>query len=428
MLADSFEALEIPAEYSATLESLHLIGLSYRTAGLELRSALSFAGEKREALFRGLSALGIEQALVLSTCNRTEVCFCGGDIDVVSDLLCRFSGLDRETLDTHTYRYTATVVAEHLCRVASGLESAALGETEILAQIKEAWRAASDAAMMGGTIDLLCRSALETSKRVRTETELCRNVTSLASMAVRQAALVGGPLKDRNILLLGAGAIGERLAKEIYAVHGARCTIANRTEAKAAALASRYGFESASLSDLDGLLAAHTIIFCAVMSETPLITEKMIRAGQVIVDLGVPSIVQAPTLQNAHIINMEFLASACAANTEIRAKAVADAEEIIACSVAAFARECCDRDVAPAIRAMMCLGEEVKREQLAWALASLPNLSPEERKIVQDLAYRIVRGVLQPTIAAMKDAHHTGKERMMVAAVLGQVGPKAVQD
>ena len=430
MLAENLQAQDSPLSASedlSTLGSLSVFGVSYKTAGLELRSRLSFAGEKLPELLQRLTSAGVNQCLVLSTCNRTEVYFAGAYPEVVFQVVCDFAGADPDVVDSHCYFARGEAAARHLFRVASGLDSAALGETEILAQLKDALRISSEGGHISGALNLLFRRAINVSKRVRTETDLCRNVTSLASMAVRQAAIAASGLREKSILLFGAGAIAERLAKEIARLPEISCTVVNRTQSKAEALASRYGFGAASIQELPGLISAHDVVFCAVVSDHPILTSKVVGDADVtIVDLGVPSVVgQLDAFSQARVINIELIASACAANSELRSSAISDADAIIDFEVGEFVKECSERDVAPAITALVSLGEHVRRENLQWALSELDSLQPEQRKVVEDLAFRMMRGMLQGQIAAMKSDSLSLQEKACLASVFRDMCPEA---
>lgn len=430
MLTEEFKAEEAQSAVRSTLDSLSVFGASYKTAGLELRSHLNFTGEKGFQLLQSLASAGLRQCLVLSTCNRTEVYYSGSDSEIVLNVLSLESGIDRHTLRDHSYSYVGEPAARHLFRVACGLESAALGETEILSQLKEALRAAGEGGHLCGALNLLFRRSLEVSKRVRSETALCKNVTSVASMAVRQAAVAAGGLQGKSVLLLGAGAIAERVAKELNKVSDISCTVANRTLSRAEALASEYNFKFAALAELEALLDNHQVVFCAINAEKPLLNRDALSGKSLtIADLGVPSIVEdlGPG-SHCQIINMEFLASACSANSDLRSGSVEDAEKIIEDGVQEFVAECQERDVAPAIEALVRLGEQVRNENLNWALVDLAGLTAHERKTVEDMSRRIVRGMLQGQIAAMKSQSLSSQERACLASVFKEIGPGTGRD
>ncbi len=228
-------------------------------------------------------------------------------------------------------------------------------------------------------------------------------------------------------MLLGAGAMAERLAKEINIVGARSVTVANRTQVKAQALADQYGWKSASLSDLGSLLASVDVVICAISSDQPVITAELIGDHSVtIVDLGVPSTVSVSEANSlARVVNIELLAEACAANSELRASAVIEADKIIDVEVEEFSRECSERDVAPAITALVSLGEHVRKENLRWAMSQLEELNAHEKKVVEDLAFRLMRGMLQGQIAAMKSDSLSLQEKACLASVFKDLCPEA---
>lgn len=395
---------------SAFLDQVVLVGASYRTANLETRSALSLAGEKLEAFRLQMQERGAQSVLILSTCNRTEVYVTGIQSQILFGALAELS----PAVERSIYVKHGEDAATHIFRVACGLDSAAVGETEILAQVKLAWREAGQARLMGGVLDLLCRRAIEVSKRVRTETDLCRNVISVASMAIRQA----GGLAGKRVLLLGAGAMAERLAKEISLAGVESCVVLNRTAARAEALAERYGFSPGLLSRLVDELPQADVVFVAVPGDKLLIDSKLAsERPSMIVDLGVPSAV-GPMPAHVKVIDMEHLAAACEANAKVRASALGEAEAIVQHELQNFLAECGEREVAPAIQSLVQLGDRVRQENLGWALANLDGLSQAQQKVVEDLALRIVRGVLQGPISVLKSPSLPPGQRDALAVAL----------
>lgn len=414
----------------STLDSFSVLGVSYRTAALDLRKHLAFSSEKIGEIQDKLSAAGISGSLVLCTCNRTEIYFSGSYPEIVFQALCENSGIQPDELHLHSYLMRGEAAAAHLFRVASGLDSAALGETEILAQFKEALRIAGGGGHVFGALNLLFQRALNVSKRVRTETELSRNVTSIASMAVRQASIAADGLSGKKILVVGAGAMGERLIKDIAKIPEVDVVILNRSCDRAATLAAPYGFQHDGLDALDDWLGNASVVFCAVSVEKPIISSETLRFLPItVVDLGVPGAVEElGGTSLAQVIDIESVASACAANSDLRTEAVAEAESIISYEVSAFAKECAERDVAPAITALVSLGEHVRDEQLRWALSQLDDLRADQKKVVEDLAFRMMRGMLHGQIAAMKSDSLSLQEKTCLANVFRDMCPEGARD
>lgn len=390
--------------------SVSLVGLSYRTADVSIRSRVSLSGDRLERFLDLLREHGIMEAVVLSTCNRTEIYAVGGESDHVVRLLAQSAGMAEAELAPLLYRKAGTCAACHLFRVVSGLDSAVLGETEIVAQVKSAVR---EAGYPGPTLELLFQRALAASKRVRTETELCRNVTSLGSLAVREAQKQGGALRNRKVLVLGAGQIAERVAKELKAVGATDVTFLNRTPERAEELARRFGFSAGPLMNLTMELAAADVVFATATAPTPLITAENAPAERdtVFIDLGIPANIDLP---DARTLDVDELAATCAKNAEARNAAIPSAMGILESELERFLVTLSERRAAPTIRGLVQHGEAVRKQTVDWAMERLPNLTDRERQVVEDLARRLVLGMLTPPIEELKKGGFSPNERAIV--------------
>lgn len=399
---------------------LRLVGLSFRSADVNVRSLAALSGERLSRFLALLREHGATEGVVLSTCNRTEVYFVGAEGEAVAGLLAQFSGLELAALRPHLYVKSGVCAACHLFRVAAGLDSAVLGETEIVAQVKSAWRESS---FNGPTIDLVFQRALEASKRVRTETALCRNVTSLGSLAVREAERLAGPLSERGVLILGAGQIAERVAKELKGVGARRVLVLNRTPEHAREFAERFGFAWGSLAELGTALWEADVLFASATAPEPLVTREGLarqmaaRAGRplVTIDLGIPPNVEPGTVHpNLQSLDVDGLSSLSAKNEALRNDAIPDALNILESELERILVALTERQAAPTIKALVEHGEEVRQRTLEWAMEKLPDLDEKQRRVVEDLARRLVLGMLTPPIEEMKRGGLTPEERTAV--------------
>lgn len=288
-----------------------MVGLDYRTADLAVRS-------------RAALALGsIPGAVVLSTCNRAEVYTADTDVESVIQTW----GEEFRPYVTVREGDSAT---RHLFRVVSGLESAILGEAEIVAQVREAYRAARP----GAALDLLFRRALETGKRVRSETDLASRTVSIGSLAVTEARARHGSLISAEILVLGAGQVAERVAKVLHAGGSRRVRIVNRSEERARALAESYGFAWGGLHELERVLPWSDVVIAAATAPKPLVTQYALNRAfdlrgsrrMTLVDLGVPPNVEAGAFGK---VGLEALTDRSRRNGERRLAAVPLAEAIV---------------------------------------------------------------------------------------------------
>ncbi|MGV3618412.1 MAG: glutamyl-tRNA reductase [Fimbriimonas sp.] len=389
---------------------LRLLGLNFRSADVSLRSRVALAGPRLQQFLLSLREHGVAEAIVLSTCNRTEIYTVGGEAPPLIELLSNAAGVSAAELWTHAYQKGGGCAACHLFRVASGLDSAVLGETEIVAQVKAAWR---DGGFPGPTLDLLFQRALEASKRVRSETALCRNVTSVGSLAVREAQRHVGPLTDRAVLLLGAGQIAERVAKELSALGVRRVTVLNRTVERGTEVADRFGFASGPLEDLPAALADVDVVFATATAPGPLITVDNAPIGRdpLFVDLGIPRNIDVP---GRRTLDIDSLAAQCAENADARNAAIPDALGILDAELERLLVSLTERQAASTIQGLVEHGEVVRQRTLAWALERLPDLDEKERRVVEDLARRMVLGMLMPPIEELKKGAFTSHERATV--------------
>ena len=319
---------------------LGVVGLSYRTTPLEIRSRLAIPADAIPAILAAARSRGLAECVVLSTCNRTEIYFAGDPLIAVR-LLAESAGLSSRDVAPYLYRHVGPEVVHHLFRVASGLDSAVLGETEIVAQVKDAWQVATAAGSVKDRLGPLSQRALSVSKRIRTETDLCRNVTSTGSLAIRRVRARLGSLEDRSLLLLGAGRIAERISKDLRGT-GVHLTVLNRTESRAGELANRYGGHAGPLDDLESHLVHADAVLATLGSPYPILTREVVARAMrarnsrplLIVDLGVPQNYETnPRTPGVEVVHLDELVAVCTANAELRSAALPAALDIVEAEV-----------------------------------------------------------------------------------------------
>ena len=258
---------------------------------------------------------GLDEAMWLSTCNRSELYFCGSST-VAREMLSLRAGLEQGELDGQIRHRQGRPAAEHLFRVSSGLESAVLGESEIVAQLKDAWSASVEHNRSGPSINLAMRKALEAGKRVRTETLVTRGVVSYATLAVREVSSKIGGFAGKRVAVLGAGMMAERILRELARTPPSRIVVWSRDPMRAA----RFGFEFGDLESaradwrqVDAVFACLGVPFAGA------------SRGPVVADLGVP----ANLTPEFRTIGMEELVARSEHNSSLRRQAMVDAERII---------------------------------------------------------------------------------------------------
>src|SRR3981189_3223551 len=262
-----------------------LVGLNHRTAPVEVRERVSFTTEQAKRAAEELRARGIlEETLVLSTCNRSEVygvppessheCAPG-----LSSFLSEFHSVRPDVLSVSLYHHYDREAVRHLFQVAAGLDSMLLGEAEILGQVREAYRFAHEHGATGPVLNRLFQGALETGKRVRTETELGTRPMSVAAAGVKLAERIFGKLAERSALVLGAGTISEQVVSTLRDRGIAHLYVMNRSRDRALALATQFGGRLIEWGNWGTALSVPDVVVSSVSSEEPVLTRKILEAA-----------------------------------------------------------------------------------------------------------------------------------------------------
>ena len=260
------------------MERLVCLGLSHRTAPVELRERLGALGPAAG------SCPAVEEHAVLSTCYRVELYAylsdgVEGARDELVDVLADDHGVDRELLVDHLYVHAGEDVCRHLCRVAAGLDSLVLGEAEILGQVRDTHDSASTAGTTGAVLTLLFRTAISAGRRARSETAIGANPATASSMALALATSVLGDLRERRALVVGAGRIGLQTLKAASGRDVSQLAVANRTPERAAEAAASFGAAVHGLDDLEAALRWADVAVSATSAEEHVVSEAVVRAA-----------------------------------------------------------------------------------------------------------------------------------------------------
>ena len=284
-----------------------LVGLNHRTAPVELRERVSFTVEQARRAADELRSRGLmEETLVLSTCNRSEVYGVPPEATheaapMLSSFLSEFHSIRPDVLNGVLYQHYDRAAVRHLFRVSAGLDSLLLGEAEILGQVREAYRFAHEHGATGPVLNRLFQGALETGKRVRTETELGTRPMSVAAAGVKLAERIFGKLVDRSALVLGAGTISEQVVVTLRDRGIAHLQVMNRSREKADALAQQFGGRVVEWGHWERALATPDVVVSSVGSEDAVLTRATLHAAMgargnralFLMDLGVPRNIEA---------------------------------------------------------------------------------------------------------------------------------------
>ena len=412
--------------------SVVVIGLNHRTAPLDLLERMTVGdGQLPKALHDLCTREHLSEALVLSTCNRTEVYavaerFHGAYSDI-RGFLADFSFLPPEEFSDHLYVHYDSAAAAHLLSVTAGLDSAVLGESEIQGQVKLAWERARDEGAAGPALNLLLRHALEAGKRARTETGIARNIASVSQAAVAMADERLGGLPGKTVLVLGAGEMGEGMAVALAGAGVADVLVANRTPARAGELAARIGGRSVPLLEVPDRLAEVDLLLTSTGSRAPMLERADIgpvmarRASQplLVVDIAVPRDVDPAVAEvdGVTLLDMDDLRSFAAAGVAERRREVTAVEAILNDELERYVDATSARAVAPMIVALRERAESVRTSELDRFRARYDELDPRQLDLVEAVTRGIVAKLLHQPTVVLKDAAGSPLGDRLVAAL-----------
>ena len=409
--------------------SLYTLGLNHTTAPLDLRERVAFAPEALSGALRELtSGRVVKEAAILSTCNRTEVYFHGGEPAPVARWLEQAHALAPSSLSPYVYTLNGDRAVSHAFRVASGLDSMVLGEPQILGQMKQAVRQAEAAGSLGLVLNRLFQRTFAVAKDVRTQTDIGSASISMAAAAVKLAERIFPSLADQRLLLVGAGEMIELAATHFAARKPRSITVANRTLERGHQLAHRFGAEAITLTELNERLAQFDVIITCTASTLPIIgkgtLERVVKrrkhAPVLIVDLGVPRDVEAEaaTLDDVFLYSVDDLAAIVKDNLSIRREAVVQAEQMIAEQTAHFLRWLSGRTVVPTIAALSSHHDALRKHELERAQRMLAGGAPAN-EVLEALARSLTSKFLHPPLAALNAAGEA--ERAELIALFSRV-------
>ena len=393
--------------------NLLLLGVSHKTAPVELRERLDFSsgnvGEAVEALVAGTAAA---ESVVVSTCNRSEVYVVTEDPQQtqreVIEFLAQYHGVPCETFTPHLFSFDDIAAAGHLFRVAAGLDSLVVGEPQILGQVKDAYQAAADRHCAGPVLSKLFTWSFNVGKRVRTETALGEGAVSVSFAAVALARKIFGRLTGRRVLVIGAGEISTLTARHLRDHGVGQIVITSRTAATAEALAEAVAGRAVPWSGMPAALAAADIVITATGSQRPILTRTQIEAvtGRhrteplFIIDVAVPRDVDPAVadIEQVFLYNVDDLQSIVQENMSRRGAEIARAEAIVAEEVARFAAWRRSRGIVPTIVALRDRFHTIRLAELRRLEGKLAGMPPDAQARVDEVTRLIIEKLLlEPT-------------------------------
>jgi glutamyl-tRNA reductase len=417
-----------------------LVGLSHRTSPLPVRESLAFAKDRlAEALQRMRQEGGVTEAMILSTCNRVELYGRhdeGEGIETrLEEFLCAFHGRPLSEIAPYLYRLAGSEAVRHAFRVAASLESMVIGEPQILGQVKEAYQTAQDAGTLGATLNALRNRSLAAAKRARTETGIGQNAVSVSYVAVELARKIFGELRDKNVLLVGAGKMSLLAARHLVR-SGARATVlGGRTFEKAEELAAALGGRAAPFESLRSELAAADIVISGTGAPGIVIRREDVeharaaRGGRYqrplfLIDIAVPRDIDPATRKLAGIFlyDLDDLRSVAEANLRERQKEAAAAEALVDREVREFLDWQKSLDVVPILVELRQRADEIRRREIERARTRLGTLTPEQEAALEAATTAIVNKLLHPPTVHLKEIARNGFAAEQVALIRKLLG------
>lgn len=401
--------------------TLLALGINHKTAAVEVREQVAFTPSQLETALAELKRLSqVQEAAILSTCNRTEL-YCVTEAEgekAILDWLGRFHGLAVEQLAQCAYHYHDEAAARHLMRVAAGLDSMVLGEPQILGQIKDAYQQARSLKGLGGELERLFQHTFAVAKQVRTETGIGENPVSVAYAAVSLASRIFDDFSRARALLIGAGETIELVARHLREAGIRELIVANRTRERAEKLAGEVGGEAITLGEIPHALERADIVIASTAAPLPILGKGMVeRALKVrrhrpvfMVDIAVPRDIepQVGELGDVFLYTVDDLHEVIEENRRHRQVAANQAEELIALGVGQWQHERRVRGAGNLIRRYREQGEALRQAAETQAVAQLAR-GEDPEKVVRRLAQQLTNKLLHGPTLRLREA--SGAER-----------------
>lgn len=411
--------------------SIVVIGVNHRTGPVNLLEKLTISESAMPKALHSLTVRNdIREAVVLSTCNRTEVYavverFHGAYSDI-RDFLCETSGISADQITPHLYSQHDDDAVVHLFEVTSGLDSAVLGETEIVGQVRDAWEVAMEEGASRNTLNLLFRHALEVGKRARTETAISRSTASVSHAAVEMARDIIGSLDGKNVLVIGAGEMGEGVATALSRAGVAEVVVINRTSSRAETLAEKVGARVSTFDKLeDELRSADVVVACTgsggTIIDKDLVTKARASAESplLIVDIALPRDVGESVAEVASVTlrDLDHLSEWAERGLNKRAGEVDQVRDIISHEVERFTLDQAQRQAAPLVAQLREVVEGFRIAEIERFGTRLADMTDEQREVIESITRGFVAKLLHNPSVRLREAAGTPQGERLAAAI-----------
>ncbi|WP_269607813.1 glutamyl-tRNA reductase [Prochlorococcus marinus] len=422
--------------------NIAVVGLSHRTAPVEVREKLSISENDIEGAFNALKLnQQIVEVSILSTCNRLEIYSFVRDseqgIKELKNFLSSHSGLDNAHLEPHLFSYKHSEAIRHVMRVAGGLDSLVLGEGQILLQVKKMVRLGQENHSMGPILNRLLTQAVSTGKRVRSETNLGTGAVSISSAAVELAQLKIGQaqgkdelvsLSSERISVVGAGRMSRLLIQHLSSKGCADLTLLNRTLERAESLASDFtelNIKCKQLDQLDDCLQNSSLVFTSTASDKPIIDASRISSLNIkgklrLIDIGVPRNISddVGSIIGIDSHDVDDLQEVVSRNQEARQLIAQEAENLITEEVTTFLQWWASLEAVPTINLLRSNLESIRKEELQKALSRMgPDFSARERKVVEALSKGIINKILHTPVTNLRAPQQSAQRKIALEVI-----------
>ena len=402
---------------------LFAFGINHQTAPLSIREQVAFHAERMEAALHDLTTrTPVKEAAILSTCNRTEVYCNTAHSETALDWLASYHQLKRSHIAPYLYALPQAEAARHAFRVASGLDSMVLGETQILGQMRQAVKTAEHAGTMGMLLHKLFQRTFSVAKEVRTSTEIGASSVSMAAAAVRLAERIFPSVAEQNVLFIGAGEMIELCATHFAARHPKHILVANRTVARAQTLADRFNGSAIGLAELPEHLASYDIVVTCTASPLPILGKGMVERAlkarrhrpMFMVDLAVPRDIEAEVteLSDVFLYTIDDLGEVVKQGMDSRQAHVSQAEAIIESRVDDFVHWMETRELVPTIRGLRDHAERYRRHEMERAQKMLAR-GDDPREVIEVLSRALTNKFLHLPTHALSHAQDSDRHELV---------------
>ena len=404
---------------------LILIGLNHRTAPVDVRERLGIAESKLAETTSTLQAIaGVDGAAVLSTCNRVEAIVSTRDedsIEAIVDWLASTASTQRAELEKHLYILRHGDVVKHLFRVASGLDSMIVGEPQIGGQVKKAFLTALDLGTLDSILTQLYEQTMRVAKKVRTDTGIGELAVSVPYAAIELAKKIFGDLRGLQVLLLGAGEMGELTAEHLHQLDVKQVFVANRSFERAQELAQRFDGAAVQFDRLDDYLASCDIVIASTAAPhfvvEPQHVERALdsrkRRNLFLIDLAVPRNINPAVgrVDGAYLYNVDDLQQVADANLAQRQQKASAAEQIVVREVDAFRKRLVAQDAVPTILELQQRLEQIRTAELEKCLRNVAPMTAAQRQAIEMFSTQLINKILHYPILQLKYMSDEPQER-----------------